>query len=93
MPDDDKQSVSGDAIRAFVDRIESNLAVIVLSDDGSVEFDLPIRYLPSGIKAGDHLTISFRPDLAAAEATLQNISELKHQLTEDGDPRQTEFKL
>jgi hypothetical protein len=93
MPDD-KQPAGGDAtIRAFVDRIESNLAVILLSDDAGVQFDLPVQYLPPGIRAGDHLVINFRLDPAGAAATLQNVSELKRQLTEDSDPRQTEFKL
>ncbi len=98
MPDDknnkDKQtSNDDDAIRAFVDRIESDIAVIVFSDDGAVQFDLPIRYLPAGIKPGDHLAITLRLDPAAAEMTLQNVSELQRQLTEGSDPQQTEFKL
>jgi hypothetical protein len=94
MPSDEEQVASGgDVIKAFVDRIESNLVVIALGDGSGVQFDLPIRYLPAGVKPGDHLTISFKLDPASAAATLQNVSELKRQLTEDGDPGQTEFKL
>lgn len=81
------------AVKAYVDRIESEIAVVVLSDDSGVQFDLPIRYLPADIQAGDHLLISFQLDPASAESTLQNISELRRQLTEDSDPQQTEFKL
>jgi len=80
-------------IKAFVDRIESGLAVIVLSDGGGVQFDLPLKYLPPGIEAGDHLIIIFQLDPESREETLQSISELKRQLTENSDPQQTEFKL
>lgn len=94
MPGDDQQSINDSAtIRAFVDRIEANLAVILLCDDAGVQFDLPVQYLPPGIRAGDHLVINFRLDPASAAVTLQNVSEVKRQLTEDDDPRQTEFKL
>ena len=93
MPGDDQQTNNdGATIRAFVDRIESNLAVILLCDDASVQFDLPVKHLPPGIRAGDHLLINFKLDPSAAE-TLKNVSELKRQLTEGDDPRQTEFKL
>jgi hypothetical protein len=94
MPGDDRQTINdGATIKAFVDRIEANLAVILLGDDAGVQFDLPVQYLPPGIRAGDHLVISFKLDPAGAAATLHNVSELKRQLTEAGDPGQTEFKL
>jgi hypothetical protein len=84
---------SSEQIRAFVDRIESGLVVIALSDGSGVQFDLPLQYLPAGIEAGDHLAIIFQLDPESRAATLQNISELKRQLTEDSDLQQTEFKL
>jgi hypothetical protein len=86
-------SNSNEPIKAFVDRIESGLAVILLSDDSGVQFDLPLKYLPPGIEAGDHLLISFQLDPESREATLRSIAELKRQLTENNDPQQTEFKL
>ncbi|MCG3162945.1 MAG: hypothetical protein JMDDDDMK_04314 [Acidobacteria bacterium] len=86
-------SNNDEPIRAFVDRIEAGLAVIVFSDGSGVQFDLPLQYLPPGIEAGDHLAIVFQLDPESRAATLQNISELKRQLTEGGDPQQTEFKL
>ena len=91
--DEERVGSGGNVIEAFVDRIESNLAVIALGDGSGVQFDLPIRYLPAGAKPGDYLTISFQLDPASAATTLQNISELRRQLTEDSDSQQTEFKL
>jgi hypothetical protein len=85
-------SNSNEPIKAFVDRIESGLAVILLSDDSGVQFDLPLKYLPPGVEAGDHLMITFQLDPESREATLRSIAELKKKLTE-GDDQQTEFKL
>ncbi len=86
------ETIEQTVIKAFVDRVESNIAVL-LSSDGGFQFDAPVEWLPRGVKAGDHLLISFRLDPASAAATLQNVSDLKRQLTEDGDPERTEFKL
>jgi hypothetical protein len=84
---------SNEPIRAFVDRIESGLAVILLSDGSGVQFDLPMEYLPPGTEAGDHLLITFQLDPESREETLRSIAELKKRLTRDSDPEQTEFKL
>ncbi len=79
-------------IKAYVDRIESGLAVILFSDGGG-EFDLPLEYLPPGTEAGDHLLITFQLDPEGREETLRNIAELKKELTKESDSQQTEFKL
>src|SRR5262245_17066876 len=59
------------AVKAFVDRIEEDIAVILFSDGGG-QFDAPIRYLPPGTKAGDHLVIYFQLDPESRAATLRN---------------------
>ena len=84
---------NSEPIRAFVDRIESGLAVILLSDGSGVQFELPLEYLPPGTEAGDHLLITFQLDPESREETLRSIAELKRRLTKDVDPHQTEFKL
>jgi hypothetical protein len=86
-------SNSNEPIKVFIDRIESGLAVILLSDGSGVQFDLPLEYLPPGTEAGDHLVITFQLDPESREETLRSIADLKKRLTEDGDPQQTEFKL
>jgi Protein of unknown function (DUF3006) len=86
-------SNSNEPIKAFVDRIESGLAVILLSDGSGVQFDLPLEYLPPETEAGDHLVITFQLDPESREETLRSIAELKKRLTEEGGPQQTEFKL
>ena len=89
---ENRNADDGVAVKAFVDRIEEDIAVILFSDGGG-QFDAPVRYLPPGTKAGDHLVISFQLDPESRAATLRNISELTRQLTEESDPQQTEFKL
>jgi hypothetical protein len=84
---------NNESIKAFVDRIESGLAVILLSDGSGVQFDMPLEYLPPGTEAGDHLLITFQLDPESREETLRSIIELKKRLTKDVDPQQTEFKL
>jgi Protein of unknown function (DUF3006) len=84
---------SNESIKAYVDRIESGLAVILLSDGSGVQFDLPLEYLPPGTEAGDHLLITFQLDPESREETLRSVAELKRRLAKDGDPQQTEFKL
>jgi len=86
-------SNSNEPIKAFIDRIESGLAVILLSDGSGVQFDLPLEYLPPGTEAGDHLVITFQLDPESREETLRRITELKRRLTEDSDTQQTNFKL
>lgn len=91
-PDQGKSANESVAVKAFVDRIESDFAVTLLGEGGD-QIDVPIQYMPSGIKAGDHLVIIFQLDPESREATLKNISELKRELTKNNDPQQTEFKL
>jgi hypothetical protein len=86
-------SKTNEPIKAFIDRIESGMAVILLSDDSGVQFDLPLEYLPPGTEAGDHLVITFQLDPESREETLRNIAEMKKRLAENSDPQQTEFKL
>ncbi|HEY8458850.1 MAG TPA: DUF3006 domain-containing protein [Blastocatellia bacterium] len=86
-------SNSNKPIKAFVDRIESGLAVILLSDGSGVQFDLPLEYLPPATEAGDHLVITFQLDPESRDETLRSVADLKKRLTEDNDPQQTEFKL
>jgi hypothetical protein len=86
-------SKTNEPIKVFIDRIESGMAVILLSDGSGVQFDLPLEYLPPGAEAGDHLVITFQLDPESREETRRSIAELKKRLAETSDPQQTEFKL
>lgn len=80
------------SLSAVIDRVESGLAVIVLSDDDEVQFDLPLKYLPAGSKEGDHLKLTFEADPASAEAASRRVAELKRGLNQSS-PDEMNFKL
>jgi DUF3006 family protein len=63
-----------------VDRIEGDLAVLVLYDDDGVKFDLPLRYLPDGVKEGDHLLMNFREDEASRASEQKRVDDLLKEL-------------
>lgn len=72
-------------LKVVVDRLEGDLAVIVLDDDDSVKFNLPVKYLPEGTRDGDHLQITFAVDRQSREAQKQKVADLLKSLTEKKD--------
>lgn len=78
---------------AYVDRVEGELAVIVLDGDDGFQFDLPLGRLPVGAKAGDHLLINIQLDQEGAEAALRRVAELQQELKQRSALDTTEFKL
>lgn len=71
---------SGQSIKVVVDRIEGDLAVFVLYDDDRVKFNLPLRFLPEGLKDGDHLSMSFSKDEPSRESQKKRIEGLLDEL-------------
>ncbi len=45
-----------------VDRIESGIAVLLLRSDESLQKEVPVFLLPSGIKEGDIIEVNFNGD-------------------------------
>lgn len=54
-------------IRAFVDRIEGDKAVLLLGENEDYTIAIPVEYLPDGAESGSVLTLDLRiePDLTA----------------------------
>jgi hypothetical protein len=69
-------------MRATIDRIEGTLAVLVLRDDESVRFSLPLSLLPAGSREGDIVVIGIERDrevtMAARERVSGRIEKLIH---------------
>jgi hypothetical protein len=63
-------------LKVFIDRIEGDLAVVVLYDDDRIKFNLPVKYLPEGTRGGDHLALSFAMDRKSRDEELALIEEL-----------------
>ena len=66
--------------KLVVDRIEGNLAVLVLYDDDAVKFDLPLRYLPDGVREGDHLLMNLREDEGSRGSEQKRVDDLLKEL-------------
>lgn len=67
---------SDSSTKVIVDRIEGDLAVLVLYDDDNVKFNFPVGYLPDGVRDGDHLQMSFTKDEASKEIEKKRIIDL-----------------
>lgn len=72
--------MSDSPIRVFIDRIEGDLAVVGLSDDDRVKFNLPLKYLPEGAAEGTHLRLSFKVDEASRKTETDRIDKLLKKL-------------
>jgi hypothetical protein len=68
----------------IIDRLEGDLAVIVLYDDDSVKFNLPVKYLPEGVSDGDHLRITFKKDKESRRETKGKVEQLLKELKGPG---------
>jgi Protein of unknown function (DUF3006) len=66
--------------KVVIDRTEGDLAVVVLFDDDRVRFNLPSRYLPDGVKEGDHLQMSFTEDEASRHSEQKRVDDLLKEL-------------
>jgi len=66
--------------KVIIDRIEGDLAVLVLYDDDGVKFNMPVALLPGGAKDGDHLEMSFVTDNAGRESEKKRIDNLLAEL-------------
>ncbi len=69
------------SFKVEIDRIEDGIAVLVLSDDDEVKFNLPVSYLPEGARDGDHLQVSFKVDEKSRDEQKARVSNLLKELT------------
>lgn len=67
-------------MKATLDRIESDYAVMLLRDDEDVRFNLPLVLLPEGAREGDILDINIVKDLHETEDAMKRVSILIEKL-------------
>jgi hypothetical protein len=63
-------------LKVYIDRIEDDVATIVMSDDDKVHFNLPAKLLPEGAEGGDHFELVFKPDKESAKAVKAKADDL-----------------
>ena len=85
---------------AFIDRIEDRIAVLIFSDETSL--DIPLKKLPENSQAGDYLNVTFDtlgkaidfiPNIPEQENVLERVTELQTELQQNNDADQTIIKL
>ena len=62
--------------KVIIDRIEGDLAVLVLYDNDGVKFNMPVALLPDGANDGDHLEMSFAKAEASRDSEKKRIDSL-----------------
>jgi hypothetical protein len=53
-----------ESFKVTLDRIEENIAVLLVRDEEKIKINIPIILLPSGSKEGDILDIAIIKDIA-----------------------------
>ena len=66
-------------MRAVVDRIENQTAVLLFGDEES-KVDIPLKLLPAGTREGSFLQVSFSLDPAGESGQREKISGLLEKL-------------
>jgi hypothetical protein len=49
-------------MKAVIDRIEGELAVLLMGEDGGIKVNMPLILLPEGCREGDVLDITIKKD-------------------------------
>ena len=71
-------------MKAVIDRVEGESAVLLLGDKGEFKLILSLSLLPEGCREGDVLSVSFERDQAATEQTRERVSGLMDKLKKKG---------
>jgi hypothetical protein len=68
------------SFKVTIDRIENNIAVLLVRDDESVMINIPLILLPEGSREGDILDIYITRDVRGTETAKREVSTLLEQL-------------
>ena len=71
-------------MKAVIDRIEGDLAVVLVGEKGEFKLNLPLSLLPEGCKEGDVLNISIERDSAATDQAKERVTDLMEKLKKKG---------
>lgn len=65
-------------MEAVVDRIEGKIAVLEI--EGETFIELPVKFLPKGVKDGDVLKIYIEIDTEAKKERIKKVKEIQEKL-------------
>jgi len=67
-------------MRAVIDRIEGELAVLLMGDEGRIRVNFPLSLLPEGSKESDVLSIAIERDPQTTQQAKERVSGLMEKL-------------
>jgi hypothetical protein len=67
-------------MKAIIDRLEGELAVLLMGEEGKIRVNFPISLLPEGSKESDVLSIAIERDPQATQQTKERTSSLMEKL-------------
>ena len=67
-------------MRAYVDRLEGDVASLLLGEDERIPLTVPTQALPAGTREGDVLKLHFEPDPGATRADAAANAALRQRL-------------
>jgi Protein of unknown function (DUF3006). len=68
------------SFKVTIDRVEGNLAVLLVREKESIQIDFPLSLLPVGSKEGDILAINIARDEKETENAKKRVSSLIEKL-------------
>lgn len=71
-------------MKAVIDRIEGDLAVVLVGEKGELKLNIPLSFLPASCKESDVLQITIERDPTATEQTKARVSGLMEKLKNKG---------
>ena len=69
-----------ESFKVTLDRIEENIAVLLVRDEEKIKINIPLCLLPSGSKEGDILDITIARDVQETEDAKERVSSLLEKL-------------
>jgi hypothetical protein len=79
-------------MKAVIDRIEGELAVLLMGEDGSVKANVPLILLPEGCREGDVLDIAIKKDEKATVEAKDRSKSLIEKLKRKGQDKEGIFQ-
>jgi hypothetical protein len=67
-------------IKATLDRIEEDIAVLLVRDEEKIKINIPLFLLPAGSKEGDILDITITKNIQETETAKERVSNLLEKL-------------
>jgi hypothetical protein len=69
-----------ESFEVTLDRIEENIAVLLVRDEETIKINIPLFLLPSGSREGDILDITIVREVPETEAAKERVSALLDKL-------------